>query len=165
MRKKISVLIIDDQQIVTDAIQDRLNDLSLSLKFRGFQKIDIANDFYRAIDFLKSANKPYDLIISDLLMAGGGLDSIPNRACGTVLNGWTFLYHFILNPDGIYHGMCKNSRIIVFSAYKRELDQYISDNNLCQLLDDIYFIEKGHIYNSNGGYVALVQTIKSLIEL
>ena len=36
MRKKISVLIIDDQQIVTDAIQDRLNDLSLSLKFRGY---------------------------------------------------------------------------------------------------------------------------------
>lgn len=161
----MNVLLIDDERIVTDAIQDRLNEIEFSKCFKGFSKIDVANDFYQAITYLDNQDKAYDIIISDLLIPGSGLMQNPSQTRGTVLNGWTFLYHYILDSSGTYHEKYKDDcKIVVFSAYKRELTQFLTKNNMQQYLDEVYFVEKGHIYNDNGGYASLIRTVKSLIE-
>ena len=160
----MNVLLIDDEKIITDAIQDRLRDIRFTKSFNGFSRIDVANNFYQAITCLDNQEKPYDIIISDLLMPGTGLDDTI-RTRGTVLNGWTFLYHNILSSSGAYYQKYNDScKMVVFSAYKRELEQFLTKANMQEYLTKIYFVEKGHIYNANGGYASLIRTIESLIE-
>lgn len=158
----MNVLLIDDESSITDAIQDRLSEFVPGKRFQCFCETDVANNFYYALDYLEVQEPAYDLIISDLLMPGHGLDDILNYDQGTVLTGWFFLYHYILRPDGQYHDKYKNTKIIVFSAYRAELEQYMKMNNLQAFKDRIIFIEKGYIYNDAGGFVKLMQTVESL---
>ena len=53
-----------------------------------------------------------------------------------------------------------DSVIIVYSAYKNELMQFVKDNKLEKQYAKIKFIEKGRAFNKKGGYRVLLDTVE-----
>lgn len=153
----MKVLLIDDESIITEAIKVRLSELIPE------QDVDMANSFYYALDLLDAQTAPYDLIISDLLMPGQGLDDIQDHQQGTVLNGWRFLYHYILKPDAEFYEKNKHTNIVIFSAYQAELEQYLSSHNLLAFRERISLLNKGYIYNQTGGFESLIELVRPLL--
>lgn len=154
----MNILLIDDESIVTDSIKDSLEGFAPNRKYGRTLNIDVANNFFDARRFLGSQNCTYDLIVSDLLMPRRGAD-IPDSYQGRSLTGWFFLYHHILKSDGQFHDLCKDTAIVLFSAYLWVWDQYINDNPLDKLiqLDTIISVPKEDDSNDND---ALIEELK-----
>ena len=159
----MNVLIIDDESTMTDAISVRLDELSQRGDVIGTVGKYPANDFYRAREYLEQ-KIPFDLIIADLLMPRRGLGRIPDY--NTKLNGWNFVYHYILREDGPYHSDCLETKIIFFSAYRERLEQHLIAENLMAYLREkrFVFVDKGYIYNEVGGFNVLMRTVKGLLS-
>ena len=156
------VLLIDDETRVTDAIKDRFEDVRPS-KRRGFNiEIDVANNMYQAHQYL-SSSKTYDLIISDLLLPNRGAD-LPSTYQGQALTGWFFIHHHILNTEGRYYEKCKETAIILFSAYGDIWNNYIKDTNQNNYSERVSLVAKGHIYNNAGGYASLIKNINQRLN-
>ncbi len=147
-----------DVSIVTDAIRDSLETFMPNKRFM----IDAANTFFKARECLNNQNPPYNIIISDLLLPRRGAD-IPETYQGRTLAGWCFLYHHILKSDGQYHDKYKDTKIILFSAYKSVWEQYIADNPLESSIDKnkVISVFKGDDLSDND---ALVEAVKELFS-
>lgn len=159
----MKILLIDDKKEVTDAIKDGLQALATQKGYRGKLEIDAANDFYDALTYIEKTNKEntsYDVVISDLLMPSDGLKINPQWPVGPILNGWSFLCQNILLESANYHQQYIDSVIIVYSAYKNELMQFVKDNKLEKQYAKIKFIEKGRAFNKKGGYRVLLDTVE-----
>ena len=161
----MNVLIIDDESTMTDAISVRLDELSQRGDVIGTVGKYPANDFFRAREYLEQ-KIPFDLIIADLLMPRRGLGRIPDREPGITLNGWIFLYHYILKEDAPYYQDCRETKIIIFSGYREVLQEYLIEKNLIHYWREkrFTFVDKGHIYNDTGGFDALMRTVKQLLQ-
>lgn len=152
----MNILLIDDQSSITDGIK-----LQLELKLGKAQNltIDTANDFFRACAFLRDSKKKYDLIITDLQMPSKGAGRIPKDA-STVVIGWHFIDIYILQEDGEFYGCCKETKIIIFSAFQKELHEYIKENNIT-MDKRISCIEKGSARDEYGGLRQLIRAIEN----
>lgn len=157
----MNILLIDDESSVTDAIKDNLDTLIPNKSYGRILKIDVAHNFYEARELLDKQGVIYDLIISDLLLPRRGAD-IPDTYQGKSLAGWFFLYHHVLRTGGKYYTTCKNTTIVLFSAYEGVWQQYISDNRLEGLKDRVITVPKGHTYNNAGSYKALMDCLKKI---
>jgi len=154
----MNILLIDDESGVTDAIKDNLTMFSPNRSYGRILKIDVANNFYDARELLDSGTTTYNLIISDLLLPRLGAD-IPDSYQGRTLTGWFFLYHHILKQEGTYHDKYKDTTIVLFSAYEEIWEQYLKDNGLEYLKNNIISVPKGHTYNDTGSYKALIDKL------
>ena len=163
----MKVLLIDDKTDVTQAIEDRLRFLVRQRGYRETLTIDSVHDFYDArthIEQKNAENSSYDIIISDLLMPKNGLETDSNWPIGPVLNGWSFLCQNILLQSGKYYEQYKENVIIIFSAYKDELNQLVEDRGMGTLYNErITFVEKGRLFDKKGGYNVLIETVESYI--
>lgn len=158
----MNVLIIDDESTV--GTQRRLKNFTPGRRYNRSCKIDVAKNFYEAEKLLTQNGQTYDLIISDLLMSGYGLDRTLNSNNDTVLNGWIFLYHKIVSSTGTYYTKCANAKIIIFSAYTDVLNQYLEEESeeeeskKCK--ERVIIVEKGY----SEGYNNLMNTVSSLFS-
>ena len=161
----MNVLMIDDESVMIDAISERLDDLSRQGEIIGSLGEYPANNFFQAREDLEK-RIPFDLIITDLLMPSRGLGNIPDREPGITLNGWIFLYHYILKEDAPYYQDCRETKIIIFSGYREVLQEYLIEKNLIHYWREkrFTFVDKGHIYNDTGGFDALMRTVKQLLQ-
>lgn len=156
----MEILLIDDESIVTDSIEDSLEMFAPNRKYGRKLKIDKANNFFDARKLLENQNNNYDLIISDLLMPRRGAD-IPDSYQGRSLTGWFFLYHHILKPDGQYHNKCKNTTVVIFSAYEWVWEEYIKENPIDSSInaDKIIVVSKEDDFDDNDALVAELEKI------
>lgn len=154
---KKNILLIDDESSITDALENRFYD-----RFGRTFTVHVANDFFRAREFLDKQEAVYDLIISDLLLPTRGANT-PNCYQGTTLAGWFFLYHHMFTPKGTYYKKNTTTKVILFSAYESVWNQYIRTNNLADLTERVSFIRKDHIYNNTGGYTNLLDRVEELL--
>lgn len=162
IREMFNILLIEDDFQIIKAIESRLRE--------KYPQCDIekAYNFYRAETALSRYQtdiKPCHLIISDLHMSGVGLRACGVRPNGAVLNGWVFLRDYLLRENSQYHNISKQAKIIIFSAFLKELKTYTSQNNEDEcLLSGISQIEKGRIYSGQGGYNKLMEEIENILS-
>lgn len=156
------ILLIDDEEPILRAIVSRIN--------HTFSDCSIiaASNFFRARATLEEYRKDHihcDLIISDLHMPREGLCARGDQPSGAVLNGWVFLRDYIVKEDAQYHPLCKDTQIIIFSAFLEELKDYGSKHDEDRLLlANIKKVQKGNIYCGQGGYVKLMEVIEAALQ-
>lgn len=153
------ILLIDDESVMTDSIQDRLADLRENGKI-GEYEAHSAHNFYKALAYLD--NGSYDLLITDLLMPTYGLaPELLEQQRGVMLSGWTFLYHYVLNPDGEYYQNNLNAKCIIYSAYLDRLTKRWKDMSFPEekYKNRLFRIDKGNIFDDSGGFNRLMETV------
>lgn len=158
--KQTRILLIEDEVSVVETIQLMLDEHCN--KKECF--IDSALNFLQAMDYLDTND--YNIIVTDLQMPGKGLEDHRNHVNGTILNGWTFLYFYILE-EGKYANRCKNTKIIIFSEFLDELDKRFKayPNELSQSFKDrVIRVSKGGMHSGEGGTVKLCRMIEGLIK-
>lgn len=156
------ILLIDDESVMTDSIQDRLADLHKNGKI-GEYEAHSAHNFYKALDYLDKS--PYDLLITDLLMPTYGLaPELLEQQRGVMLSGWTFLYHYVLNPDGEYYQNNLNAKCIFYSAYLDRLEKHWKDIGFRreEYKGRLFSVDKGNIFDDSGGFNKLMEVIEKL---
>lgn len=128
------IIIIEDNLYTAENLEIYIN-----INFEVFcsQKIEInvCNDIYEANDILKKSSD-ISCIISDLNMSPDGMDEeFHEETYGTVLTGWVWVKHYILNNENY-----SQIPIIFYSAFIDELEKCASFkeynvNNRIQLID------------------------------
>ena len=156
------ILLIDDESVMTDSIQDRLEDLRKNRKI-GEYEAHSAHNFYKALDYLDK--NPYDLLITDLLMPTYGLPPELLAQRGVVLSGWVFLYHYVLKPEGEYYTKNSRAKCIIFSAYLDRLNKHWENIgfHLEDYKDRLFLVDKGNIFDDSGGFNKLTDVIVELL--
>lgn len=156
------ILLIDDEDTILRAISSRIN--------HAFSDCSItsASNFYRvksALEKYHNSHTFFDLIVSDLHMPREGLCARGDQPNGAVLNGWVFLRDYIVKDDAQYHRLCKNTQIIIFSAFLKELKDYEKKRDEDRLLlANIKKVQKGNIYCGQGGYDKLMEVIGAVLR-
>lgn len=156
------ILLIDDESVMTDSIQGRLEDLRKTRKI-GEYEAHSAHNFYKALDYLDKNS--YNLLITDLLMPTYGLPQELLVQRGVVLSGWIFLHQYVLNPKGEYYGNNRSAKCIVFSAYLDRLNKHWENIgfHLEDYKDRLFLIDKGNIFDDSGGFNKLTDVIVELL--
>ena len=154
----MKILLIEDDSVVARGIQD-----ILQYEFAGVST-DYAVDFNDAADFLEENS--YDILISDLHMPSRGIKYIVDSSIPVpTLNGWKFLKYKILQEGAQFSDKCKDTKIILFSAYLEQLSEFLSQNPIDkEFLSKIRKVDKGHIYYEKGGYQMLIEVIRSILN-
>lgn len=154
----MKILLIEDDSVVARGIQDILRQ-----EFNEVS-IDYAVDFNEAADFLDENS--YKILISDLHMPSRGIKYIEDSSIPIpTLNGWKFLKYKILQEGAQYADKCKDTQIILFSAYLEQLSEFLSQNPIDrEFSSNIRKVDKGHIYYETGGYQMLIEEIRSILN-
>lgn len=156
------ILLIDDEEPILRAISSRIN--------HAFSDCSItsASNFYRAkaaLEGYRNNHTLFDLIISDLHMPREGLCARGDQPNGAVLNGWVFLRDYIVKDDAQYRSLCKDTQIIIFSAFLKELKDYENKRDEDRLLlANIKKVQKGNIYCGQGGYDKLMEVVEAVLQ-
>lgn len=151
------ILLIEDEVSVIDTIELILDD-TCNKKYT----VDSASNFLQAMDLLDENR--YDIIVTDLQMPGKGLEDNRNYIDGTILNGWVFLYFYVLEEKGRYAKQCKGSKLIIFSEFLDELEKRFKVYPKEQTFKEkITYVPKGGMHNGEGGVNKLCNVIVELI--